>query len=148
MKKLLGLFVLLLLGVGLGGGAAYGVSHLLGPPPDPRTLAKQPAQVETAFVPAGTVLVPVVAGDGRLSGYAQFDVQLEVPVDKSVEVTGRLPLLLHAINLRAWRTPMAAGPDHVLPDLRAFAALVTQAAHEALGKEAVVHVAVTGARPV
>lgn len=146
MKKLLSLIILLILGLGLGGGAAYGVSRLLGPPPPPEQHAAE--QVETSFVPAGTILAPIVAQDGGLSGYANFDVQLEVSAENADEVTARLPFLLHAVNLRAWKTPMASGPHYMLPDLRLFAKMVEDAAKESLGKDAVIRVVVTGARPV
>ena len=94
-----------------------------------------------------TIVAPVVAADGRLSGYANFDVQLEVDAEKEAEVTEKLPLLLNAINLRTWSTPLAAGPDHILPDLRAFARVVDAAAQEIFGKKMVRRVIVTGARP-
>jgi hypothetical protein len=51
------------------------------------------------------------------------------------------------INLRTWSTPLAAGPDHILPDLRAFARVVDAAAQEIFGKKMVRRVIVTGARP-
>ena len=145
MKKLLTLTVLLILGLALGGGAAFGVAQLLGPPP-PKVASHEEA--ETVFVSAGTILAPIVASDGRLSGYANFDVQLEVDAEHEAEVTENLPLLLNAVNLRTWATPMAAGPDHILPDLRAFARVVDIAAAESLGKGAVRRVIVTAARPV
>lgn len=145
MKKLLTLLVLLILGLALGGGAAFGVAQLLGPPP-PK--AANHEEAGTVFVAAGTILAPIVASDGRLSGYVNFDVQLEVSAEYEVEVTEKLPLLLNAVNLRTWATPMAAGPDHILPDMRAFARVVDSAATEALGKGAVRRVIVTAARPV
>lgn len=144
MKRLLALIFLLALGLGLGGGAAYGVAQLLGPPP-PKAV---PPKAETAFISAGTLLAPIVTADGRLSGYANFEVQLEVAVDKQAAVTEKLPLLLHAINLRTWTTPMAAGPDHILPDLRVFAAVVNTAAIDTFGTKMVHRVIVTSARPV
>lgn len=145
MKKLLILLVLLILGLGVGSGAAYGIAQLLGPPPEHLAQAEK---AETVFVSAGTILAPIVTADGGLSGYANFDVQLEVTAEKEAEVTEQLPLLLHAVNLRTWTTPMAAGPDHILPDLRVFARIVEAAAAESLGKGAVQRVIVTGAKPV
>ncbi|MBP6030894.1 MAG: hypothetical protein KA533_05640 [Sphingobium sp.] len=146
MKKLLLLLILLLLGLSAGAGAAYGIARWLGPPP-PKAATK-PTEADTLFVPGGTILAPIVASDGRLSGYANFEVQLEVMADREAEVTGKLPLLLHAINLRTWNTPMASGPDHILPDLRVFARIVQTAADEALGHGAVMRVIVMGAKPV
>lgn len=144
MKKLLGLLTVLILGLATGGGAAFGVAQILGPPA-PRAESHEGA--ETKFVSAGTILSPIVAADGKLSGYANFDVQLEVSADKEAQVTEKLPLLLNAVNLRTWSTPLSAGPDHILPDLRAFAHVVDVAAAEALGKGAVRRVIVTAARP-
>jgi len=138
---------LLLAGLGIGGGAAFGVSQVMGPPPAP-TEDADPEPVETEYVPAGTILAPIVAVDGNLSGYANFDVQLEVPVDKVEEVTEKLPLLLHAINLRAWKTPMASGPQYMLPDLKVFSKMVEDAATESLGKDAVTKIVILSARPV
>lgn len=145
MKTLVTLLMLLILGLALGGGAAFGVAQLLGPPPPSGAEAHEEAH--TIFVSAGTILAPVVAADGRLSGYANFDVQLEVDAEKEAEVTEKLPLLLNAINLRTWSTPLAAGPDHILPDLRAFARVVDAAAQEIFGKKMVRRVIVMGARP-
>ncbi len=150
MKKILIAILLLVAGVGIGGGAAFGVSRLLGPPPALQEEgAHVPAeQIETEFLPAGTILAPIVAEDGNLSGYANFEVQLEVPAGTGAEITAKLPLLLHAVNLRAFATPMASGPQHVLPDLRVFAKMVEDAAQESLGKGVIVRAVVMSARPV
>jgi hypothetical protein len=150
LKKILFALLLLVAGVGIGGGAAFGVGKLLGPPPDPPEKgAHAPAEaIETEFIPAGTLLAPIVAEDGNLSGYANFEVQLEVPAGTGADITAKLPLLLHAVNLRAFATPMAAGPQHVLPDLRLFAKMVEEAAQESLGKGAIVRAVVMSVRPV
>jgi hypothetical protein len=145
MKKILSLLLVLLAGLGFGGGAAYATVMLLGPQ------APKAAQVEAAgdasYVDAGKVLAPLVFADGRLSGYVQFELQLEVPADKAEFVTARLPLLLHAINMRTYRTPMAAGPDGLIPDLDTFRKVVIAAAPEAFGKGVLRKVAVTRANP-
>ncbi|MBB6124307.1 hypothetical protein [Sphingobium subterraneum] len=148
MKKLLVLILLLVLGAGIGAGAAYGLARVMAPPPAAASHAAKPADVETVFVSAGTILVPIVTGDGSLSGYANFDVQLEVEEEKSAEVTARMPLLLHGINLRAYRTPMAAGKQKILPDLDVFSRMVMNAATEALGKGVVKRAVVMSAKPV
>lgn len=144
MKKILFLLVVALLGLGLGGGAAYGTLKLLGPRPAgaPAAHTKPPT-----FVDGGTVLAPLVFPDGRLSGYAQFHIQLEVPTDKADYVTARLPLLLHAINMRTFRTPMASGPDGLLPDLETFRRVVMASAPEAFGPGVLRKVAVTKVNP-
>lgn len=145
MKKILFLLFILLTGLGLGGGAAYATVMLLGPkaPADGATYG----EVEPSFVDAGKILAPLVFTDGRLSGYVQFQVQLEVPADKAEFVTARLPLLLHAINMRTYRTPMAAGPDGLIPDLETFRKVVMAAGPEAFGAGVLRKVAVTQANP-
>jgi hypothetical protein len=55
--------------------------------------------------------------------------------------------LLHAINMRTYRTPMAAGPDGMLPDISVFRKIVMDAAPEAFGPKVVRLVAVTQAVP-
>jgi hypothetical protein len=104
--------------------------------------------VETVFVPVDKLLAPLVsAEDGRLTGYVQFQFNLEVPRDKSSDVTKRLPLLLHAINMRTFKTPMAAGKDGLLPSLDQFRKVVETAAPEAFGAGVVRKVAITQATP-
>jgi hypothetical protein len=149
MKKILFLMIVLLAGLGLGGGAAFATMLALGPRHEAESAgAREDAEdVKVNFVPTGKVLAPLVFADGHLAGYVQFDIQLEVPQDKSEFVTERLPLLLHAINMRTYRTPMAAAPDGMLPDLEVFRKLVLQAAQEAFGAPIVRKVAVTAASP-
>jgi hypothetical protein len=140
MKKTLLSLLVLAAGIGVGGGAAYATGLLLGP-------AEEARAAGTAFVPAGKVLAPLVFPDGRLSGYVAFEMALEVQADQSEFVAARLPLLLNAINMRTYRTPMAAGPDGLLPNIGLFRKVVTEAADEAFGKGVVVRAAVTQATP-
>lgn len=148
MKKILFLLIVLLAGLGLGGGAAFATMLALGPRHESEAGAKDAAEdVKVSFVPTGKVLAPLVFADGRLAGYVQFDVELEVAAEKSAFVTERLPLLLHAINMRTYRTPMAAAPDGMLPDIEVFRKVVLQASQEAFGAPIVRKVAVTAASP-
>ena len=137
--------VLLLLGGGAAGAAGgYGALTVLGKP----SAKVEHKQAEpTLFVPAGSILAPIVASDGRLSGYARFEVQLEVTQSGEAEATAKLPLFLHAVNMRTYRSPMASGPDNLLPDLKIFRAVLMEAAAEALGKDVVRNAAVTAAAP-
>lgn len=146
MKKVILPLGILLAGSGVGGAAAYGTSMILGKS-SPAGSATALEAKETAFVPATTVMAPLVTVDGRLAGYVQFEVQLEVAADKVDFVTARLPLLLHAINMRTYKTPMAAGPDGMLPDLGTFRAIVMAAAPEAFGQQVVKAAALTQAVP-
>nr|WP_315382962.1 hypothetical protein [uncultured Sphingomonas sp.] len=147
MKKLLFLIVALVAGLSAGGGTAYAMMKMLG-----IGAPKQEAQAEEKeeagkFVPTGKVLVPLVFADGHLAGYASMEVQLQVDEAKADFVTQRMPLLLHAINMRTYRTPMAAGPDGMLPDLEGFRKLVDASANEAFGPKVVRKIAVTNANP-
>lgn len=142
MKKMLFLIAVLLAGLGLGGGAAMATAMLLGPKG-----AAAHADAAPTFVDGGKVLAPLVFADGRLSGYVQFQIQLQVPEDKTGFVTARLPLLMHAINMRTFRTPMAAGPDGLLPNIDVFRKVVLDSAPEAFGHGVVRKVAVTQATP-
>lgn len=143
MKKILTLLLIATAGVGVGGGAAYATVAIIG---SSSAEAKgEPA--ETSFVPAGKILAPLVFPDGRLAGYVSFDVHLDVPADRSEWVAVRLPLLLNAINMRTYRTPMTSGPDGMLPNIGTFRDVVLEASTEAFGAGAVQRVAVTEAAP-
>jgi hypothetical protein len=146
MKKLLFLLVTLILGLGVGGGAAYATMLIVGPKASHASAGEDP-DAKQSFVPVDKVLAPLVFADGRLSGYVQFQLSLEVPEDKAEFVTARLPLLLHAINMRTYRTPLAAGPDGMLPNIDEFRKVVEAAAPEAFGSHLVKKVAVTQATP-
>lgn len=145
MKKILFLLTVLLAGLGLGGGAAFATVMLLGPTSGAAGAGQ--AETDPSFVDAGKILAPLVFADGRLSGYVQFQIQLGVPADKAEFVKARMPLLLHAINMRTYRTPMAAGPDGLIPDLETFRKVVMAAGPEAFGPGVLRKVAVTQANP-
>ncbi|RJF85718.1 hypothetical protein [Sphingomonas cavernae] len=140
MKGLLVSALVLTLGIGVGGGAAFGTSMALG--------ARPQLQESTEFVPTGTVLAPLVFADGRLSGYVSFEVQLEVAAGTREDVEARLPILLNAINMRTYRTPMASGRDGLIPSLSAFRKVVIEAAAETYGKGVIRRAVVTQASPV
>jgi hypothetical protein len=125
-----------------GAASAFGTTLLLAKNPPAAAPASQ-----RAFVPAGPVLAPLVFADGRLSGYVSFRVALEVPADRSGEVASRLPLLYDAITMRAYRTPIASGPEGALPNVAVLRALVMDASGEAFGKGLVQRVAILEASP-
>lgn len=126
------------------GSAAAWTTHLLLPSP---ANAAVPEKGPTAFVPTDTILAPLVFEDGRLAGYAQFELKLEVEAGSAERVSERLPFLVHAINLRTYRTPLAAGPDGQIPDLDLFRRLVLAEAGAVFGRRTVRRVAITQARP-
>ncbi|HUD95489.1 hypothetical protein [Sphingobium sp.] len=141
MKKLLGALLALPLGVGVGGASAYGVGMFY---PDGR---QEPENI-TEFVPTGTMMAPLVFADGRLAGYVSFEVQLEILKGEGENVKARLPLLLNAVNMRTYRTPLASGRDGLIPNLDTFRKLVVEAAREIYGSDIVRSAAVTQASPV
>jgi hypothetical protein len=109
--------------------------------------AKQPEGAPTSIIPGGRVLAPLVYKDGSLAGYGGFQIQIEVPEDQAAAITARLPILLHAINMRTFKTPLAAGPDGMIPDLDLLRATVQLAADESFGKGTLHRVLVTEAAP-
>lgn len=143
MKRALALVGCLAGGLLTGGGAAVAVARLH--PAEQAAANEDPVPLQ--FVPAGNILAPLVFEDGQLAGYASMEVQLQVAAGDAEAVTARLPLLLHAINLQTYRTPLAAGPDGQLPDLEAFRHVVAAATKQAFGTGKVRHVAITQARP-
>jgi hypothetical protein len=139
MKRFINILAVMLLGLAVGGGSAYAATKLLDAPEREAT--------ESAFVPTGPVLAPLVLSDGRLSGYVTFEIQLEVPPDQVDFVTARMPLLLHAINIRTFRSPLASGPDGMLPNVEQFRKVVMTATPEAFGEGVVRQAAITHATP-
>lgn len=148
MKRVLSLLLLLVLGVAIGGGAGYGTVMLFAKPGGAPKAAATPApEAPRSFVSSAKVLAPLVFPDGRLAGYVNFDIALEVSSDKAASVTERLPLLLHAINMRTWRTPLASGPDGLLANINGFRDVVRAAATDAFGAGTVKRIAITRAEP-
>ena len=142
MKPIILFPALIAAGLGLGGGGALAVRQLM-----PAGASARPAEPPRQFVAVPHVLAPLVMADGRLSGYVSFDVGLDVAATDEAAVTRQLPMLLHAINMRTFRTPLAAGPDGLLPDVRGLRAVVMAAAPEAFGRGVVRRVAITRAEP-
>ncbi|MEN2786126.1 hypothetical protein ACFOKI_06945 [Sphingomonas qilianensis] len=140
MNKILIWGASLALGLGAGGAAVFGAEQWFSAAP----IAAEPP----VFVPTGAVLAPLVFPDGRLAGYASFEVELEVMQGESALVKEHMPLLLNAINMRTHRTPMASGPDGLLPDLKRFQQVVVEAAGEVFGAGVVRRAAITQAKPM
>ncbi len=128
MKKLLSLLLLIAAGLGLGGAGAWGVLRFM--PKPPATAAIPPVR----YVTAPVLAIPVVAKDGRLSGYVQITFQIETDEAHEAVVAADMPRFLDAVNRAAWATPIASGPDGLLPDPRRAGALGLVAAKKAHGK--------------
>ncbi len=133
--------LILVLGLGIGGAGALATSLVM---------ADQHAQARkaTLFVPTGPIIAPLVFADGRLSAYVTFEAQIEVSSDQADAVRQQLPLLLDAVNMRTYRTPMASGPDGLVPGVDAFRRVLLEAAIQTFGREAVRRAVVTRATPV
>ena len=150
IKKAMGAIALLLGGSVVGGGAGFATTALLGPPAGTAAdkAAEKAAPIATTFVEVDEVVAPLVLPDGeRLAGYVSFQLALEVPEEQAEIVTGRLPVLRHEINMRAYLKPMASGPDGTLPTLEIFRKVVIEAADVAFGKGAVKSVAISRVNP-
>lgn len=144
MKPLLLLAMLVATGAATGGGAALAIQRFA-PAPTPATTP--PPAPPREYVAVERILAPLVMRDGRLAGYVSFDIGLDVAVVDAPAVVAQLPMLRHAINMRTYRTPLAAGPDGLLPDIDGLRRLVMAAAPEALGRGVVRRVAITRAEP-
>ncbi|AXK44152.1 hypothetical protein DVR09_14730 (plasmid) [Erythrobacter aureus] len=139
MKPLL----VLLAGIAVGGASGY-IAKQYGAPIEVAT----DDHIETAFVEVDDIVAPLVLPDGkRLAGYVSFKLALEVPLEESEEITSRLPLLLHEINMRTYRKPMASGPDGTLPTLEVFRAVVEESSNVVFGQGAVRTIAIARATP-
>jgi len=144
MAKLKPWLILIPLGLatGAGGGAAMGFLKPGGPP-----AAEALTKLDGRFVTLGALLIPVLLPDGQLTAYVTIEVQLEVDVADEEGATERVPLIIHAVNLRTFQTPLAAGPDGRLPDAGKVRALVAEEAAQVLGKGRVKSVALTRLAP-
>lgn len=137
---------LLLLPLGLAAGAAGGgaAAYLL-----PREQGR-PAPVEVGdgkFVTMGALLVPITLPDGQFTAYVTVEPQLEVAVSDEEGVTARLPLVIHAVNVRLYRTPLAGGADGRLPDAGKIRTVIAEEASKVLGRGVVRSVALTRIAP-
>ena len=148
IKTIIMPLALLAAGTGVGGGAAYATAMLLGPAGGDTASSAGKDTQPTTLVEVENVIAPLVLPDGqRLAGYVSFRLALQVPEDRAEDVTAHLPLLLHEINMRTYRKPMASGPDGTLPTLEVFRDIVQEAADVAFDKGTVSAVAIASATP-
>lgn len=141
MNKIIVYAGMLLLGLMTGSMAAFGTALVTG---DRQWEADGGP---TVFVPTGDVVAPLVFRDGRLAGYVTFTAQLEVPAGEGSAIRDRLPVLLNAINMRTFRTPLASGPDGMLPSVEGFRRVLLASAIETYGRAKIRTVVVTQAVP-
>jgi hypothetical protein len=130
-------------GLFIGSGAGYATSIVM----RGQQSAKREASTAITFVPTGKIIAPMIFPDGRLAGYVAFLVQLETRSSDAAFVTERLPLLMHGINMRTYRTPLTGDAFGSLPSIDAFRKLVLETCVEAFGRDRVQRVAVVQAMP-
>jgi len=104
-------------------------------------------QQETTFVPAGTIPIPLVLADGRLAGYVDVSSQVEVTRAAETDVRKRMPLLLDAVNMRAFQTPLARIPEGQIPRIDAVRRMMQQAAVGVFGRTAIRRVVIIRVSP-
>lgn len=145
MKKLIVPLGILLAGGGVGGGAAFATRQFVGA----KTATAAAADAEPlVFVPVTKVIAPLVLADGALAGYVVFDTELQVADTAAPDVTAKLPLLLHAINMRTYRAPLGTAPDGMLANIGELKDVVRAACDETFGKATVRRIAITHAEPI
>ena len=89
----------------------------------------------------------VEEGTVRFIGVSNFSVA-QLTEAQAATATARLPMLLHEINMRTWRTPLASGPNGLLADIGAFRKVVADSIPSAFGTDITVrNVAITEAVP-
>lgn len=147
MKTAILATIVVLAGAIVGGGASFATGLVLGASAAPAKPAGLAETLPPTFVASGKILAPLVFPNGRLAGYVQFEAQLETTPERAEFVKARLPLLMHALNMRTYRTPMTSGPDGMLPDLEVFRKLLLEASVEAFGPGEVKRAAITQATP-
>jgi hypothetical protein len=130
------------LGIAVGGSAAFGTVRLLSGKP---LISLDRPRI---FLPTRPITAPLVSADGHLSGYVIVEAQLEVAGEAATTMRGRLPLLLDATTMRTFKTPMASGPDGMLPNLDTFRGLLGEVAQQVYGKGQVSKVVITQASPM
>lgn len=145
MNKAILIPAVMLAGAATGAASSWGVTQLHGSagPTEARAQAALPPAEDMTFVTTGAILIPVTLSDGSLTAYVTIECSLQVGSDQAEGVQARIPLLIHAINMRAFRAPLATGPDQRVPDLQRYRAIVEASAKEVLGSGIVQRIAIT-----
>jgi hypothetical protein len=144
MNRSLFLVATVVVGIVLGGATGWAASQFLVPMLKP---VSKPAQEPTAFLEMPRMLGPIVDQEGRLMGYNQFIVHVEIQTKSDEDLKQWVPLLQDAINMRTFRTPMAVGTDGQRPNLDMLRQMVRAAAEEVLGKKEVRRILITESQP-
>lgn len=146
MPKILSL--LLTIGASLAAGAGGGAAVVTLLPHDKAPAEREPIEVgDGKFVTLGALLIPIRIADGTLTAYASVEPQIEVAAEDEEGVKARLPLIINAVNMRAFETPLAAGPDDRLPNAAEIRRIVSEESVKVLGRGSVRSVALTRLSP-
>lgn len=146
MKQIIVIILCLLVGLGAGAGGTYayalnfGLGDKQGPDrPDPKGANK--------VLPPFKVRAPITFEDGTLATYAVFKVQLVVKEEAAMKAEEEEAMVINAINMRTFKTPLVKGPDGQIPDVEVFRKIVSAAGTEALGKGVVSNILITDVQP-
>lgn len=140
-------------GIALGGGGAAG--YFLTRPPAGANAETQPAEEKGAdadaapeFVDLSRLTVPMIDPAGKLKGYMNLDLKLEVPASEVEFTKARVPIIRHAINETVSGTSVADPKNPELLDYKRTEKLLMDAVNAALGKQVVQSVQVVAAMPL
>lgn len=136
--------LLILAGLLAGSGGAAGAYAAMGARVE---VVTPPKPAEIMYVDVGRMMVPLVDPNGDLVGYVAIEARMELLAENQAEVRDRLPVLQHEINMRSWKTGLAAGPDHMLLGTDNAMRLYKEAAAKAFGKHVVRRILLTSVTP-
>ncbi len=144
-KRALAAAGLLAAGLASGAGGGWAIGQFIAPPAHAPATAAPPPR---AFVPAGQMVIPILAADRRVAGYARMRVELEVDAAASDRIAADLPRFLHEVNVRLWDNPLGSDGVRYLPSPTMIARVGQTAADAAYGKGAVRRVVIADVAPL
>jgi hypothetical protein len=146
MKQILIAILCLLAGLGIGGGGTYAYAINVGLGGKPATERPDPAGENKMLAPF-KIRAPITYEDGTLATYAVFKVQLVVKAESAEKAETDEALVINAINMRTFKTPLVKTEDGQIPDVEAFRKVIADAGTEALGKGVVANILITDIQP-
>lgn len=146
MRQILTIILCLLAGIGIGGGGTYAYALNFGLGGKPATNRTDPAGDNKVLAPF-KIRAPITFEDGTLATYAVFKVQLVVKAEAAEKAETNEAMVLNAINMRTYKTPLIKGPDGQLPDVETFRKVISEAGSEALGKGVIANILITDVQP-
>lgn len=123
-------------GLFVGCGGAVGIQYAVGAMVPAALAAEQAAAPKAVeYVEVGKLMVPVVDHEGDLVSYLRVEATLEVPEGSGEDVRSKLPIVMHEVNMRTWKTALSQGADGRLVDTNGLEKIFSAAAREVYGKE-------------